>query len=113
MLDALILIGLIVLVGVLIDVVILILAKILPPNVESEVKEMRYESGNIPIERPKYVLPFQYIPFLILFLALEPIVVIILLLTPFDHFLKFLAVTLTLTLPPLVGGVKLAKEVGH
>ncbi len=110
--DALKLIGLIVAVGLAIDLIILTLTKLLPKRVESEVKEMRYEAGNIPVERPKQALPFQYIPYLILFLAVEPIAVIMLLLSPFGN-IKFLAITMALLIPPLLGGVKLAERVGN
>ncbi|ADB58625.1 NADH-quinone oxidoreductase subunit A [Archaeoglobus profundus] len=111
--DALTLIGLVVAVGLVIDLIMLILTKLLPEKVKSEVKEMRYEAGNVPIERPKHALPFQYVPYLILFLAVEPIAVLMLLLSPFSDYIKFLAVTLALLIPPLLGGVKLAERVGN
>ena len=111
--EALMLIGLIIGIGLLIDLIILIIAKLVPKRVESEIKEMRYEAGNVPTEKPKHALPFQYVPYLILFLAVEPIAVLMLLLSPFSNYIKFLAVTITLLIPPLLGGVKLAERVGN
>jgi NADH-quinone oxidoreductase subunit A len=99
---ALFIIGLIVAVSVLIDLVVVAMAKILPMRVKSDLKFLRYESGCMPIENPKFVLPFQYIPFVIVFLALEPIIVLILLLSTFSDVLTFLAVTLALVIPSVV-----------
>jgi len=100
-LKALLIIGLIIAVSVLIDLVVVLLAKLLPPKVKSDVKYLRYESGCIPVEKPKFVLPFQYIPFVMLFLALEPIAVLLLLLSPLSGFEKFLAITVIIVIPSI------------
>ncbi len=110
--DALTLVILIVLVGMAIDLLILTLAKVLPKRVESDVKVMRYEAGNVPSGKPKSKLPFQYIPYLILFLSVEPIAVIVLLLSPFRN-LPFIAIAFAILVPALIGGVKLAEGVGN
>lgn len=107
-----ILIALIVLIGVIADLIIILLAKTLPKREESNIKVLRYESGNLPAEKPKYELPFQYVPYLILFLSIEPIAVIILLLSPLENFLKIFVIALILIIPPLLGGVRLVKGVG-
>ena len=109
--DPLILIGLIVGIGLIIDLIVILLAKI--KGDESKLKTLRYESGSLPAEKPKYELPFQYIPYLILFLSIEPIAVIILLLSPLENFYKIFGITLILLIPPLLGGVKLVKEMGY
>jgi NADH-quinone oxidoreductase subunit A len=100
-LKALLIIGLIIAVSILIDLVVVLLAKLLPPKVKSDVKYFRYESGCIPVEKPKFVLPFQYIPFVMLFLALEPIAVLLLLLSSLSGFEKFLAITLIIVIPSI------------
>ncbi len=63
------------------DVIILLLAKIFPKYRPTEVKLQRFEAGNPPIGTPKWVLPMQYIGFMILFMAAEPIIVLLLLLS--------------------------------
>ena len=70
-------------VAVLTDIVILGVAKILPKRKPSKLKYMRWEAGNIPIATPKYVLSMQYFGYLILFMALEPVVVLLFLFSAF------------------------------
>ena len=99
---ALLIVGIIVAVSILIDLVVLLLAKLLPPKTKSYIKVLRYESGCIPIDQPKFVLPFQYIPFVILFLALEPIIVLLFLLSPSIYkFREFLCLALIIVIPSI------------
>jgi len=64
-------------------VALLFIAKFMPKQKPTELKYMRWEAGNIPLATPKYVLPMQYYGYLILFMALEPVAVILLLMATF------------------------------
>ena len=55
------------------------LAKVLPKYNPTLVKMQRFEAGNPPLAAPKYVLPMQYAGFLIMFMAVEPVLVLLLL----------------------------------
>ncbi len=103
---AMLIVGILMAVGVLMDVAILILAKFLPMKSESEFKNLRYESGNVPVERPKFVLPFQYVPFMLMFLSLEPIVVLTLILAQFSS-IVFTSLVLILMVPTIILAFKL------
>ncbi len=104
---AMLIVGILIAVGFLMDVAILILAKLLPMKSESEFKDLRYESGNVPVERPKFVLPFQYVPFMLMFLSLEPIVVLTLMVSQFSP-IVFISLVLILAIPTTI----LAFELG-
>ncbi len=63
----------------LIDGVMLILIKVVPMKKPTPVKLERYESGHIPTIPPKYTLPMQYFGYVFMFMACEPILVLLLL----------------------------------
>lgn len=63
----------------IIDGAIVVLAKVLPKYNPTFVKTQRFEAGNPPLAAPKYVLPMQYAGFLIMFMAVEPVLVLLLL----------------------------------
>ncbi len=65
------------------DVVILILAKVFPRYRLTTLKIQRFEAGNPPLGIPKWILPMQYLGFMLMFMAAEPILVILLLLSAF------------------------------
>lgn len=66
-------------VALITDVAVLILAKILPRYRPTDVKVSRFEAGNPPLGLQKWTLPMQYIGFMIMFMAFEPILVLLLL----------------------------------
>uniref|UniRef100_A0A7C2SP28 NADH-quinone oxidoreductase subunit A n=1 Tax=Archaeoglobus fulgidus TaxID=2234 RepID=A0A7C2SP28_ARCFL len=90
-------------VALITDIAVLVLAKILPRYRPTEVKVSRFEAGNPPLGLQKWTLPMQYIGFMIMFMAFEPILVIILLLsgTPTLDVIALTILALILLLPAL------------
>ena len=66
-------------VALITDIAVLILAKILTRYRPTGVKVSRFEAGNVPVGLQKWTLPMQYIGFMIMFMAFEPILVLLLL----------------------------------
>jgi NADH-quinone oxidoreductase subunit A len=115
MMENAIIIGFVLLVCVLMDVIILILSKIWPVYHPSEVKTSRWEAGNIPIRHPKYTLPMQYFGFMFMFMAVEPILVILFIFSayPSVNFYLILLLSLLLLLPALYVGYKISIEMAY
>jgi NADH-quinone oxidoreductase subunit A len=115
MMENAIIIGFVLLVCVLIDIIILILSKIWPVYHLSEVKTSRWEAGNLPIRYPKYTLPMQYLGFMFMFMAAEPILVILLLFSayPAVNFYILLLLALLLLLPAIYVGYKISVEMAY
>ncbi|MDI9610167.1 MAG: NADH-quinone oxidoreductase subunit A [Archaeoglobaceae archaeon] len=113
MIENVLVILLIVAVALITDVAVLILVKVLPKYRLTEVKIQRFEAGNIPIGHPKWVLPMQYFGFVVMFLALEPIFVLILLLSAVASLdvYAFTIIALALLLPALFVGYNYSLEV--
>ncbi len=106
-------IGIVVAIALITDVAILILAKLLPRYRPTEVKMQRFEAGNPPVGIPKWVLPMQYLGFMILFMAAEPIIVLLLLFAAFPT-LDVYAITLiafVLLLPAIYVGYNYSLEI--
>ncbi len=70
-------------VALITDIAILVLAKILPRYRPTDVKTSRFEAGNPPLGPQKWTLPMQYIGFMIMFMAFEPILVLLFLFSGF------------------------------
>ncbi len=98
---------------IFIDAVIVILAKILTPSNPSVLKEERFESGNLPFMTPKYTLPMQYTGYLIVFLGVEPIVVLLFILAPLRVAIPLLALTFVMLTPAIYTGYKMACEAAY
>lgn len=115
MLETALIIGVLVLICVLVDVVLLLLVRILPRYNLTDIKTMRWEAGNPPMKFPKYTLPMQYFGFMFLFMAVEPIVVLLLLFSayPGASFVVLLLLTLLLLLPALYVGYKITLEMAE
>jgi NADH:ubiquinone oxidoreductase subunit 3 (subunit A) len=112
MIENVLIIAVLIVVTVLIDVVLLLLVKVLPRYNLTEIKTMRWEAGNPPLEFPKYTLPMQYFGYMFLFMAAEPIVVILLLFAahPSLSFTLLLLLSLVLLLPAVYVGYGLTRE---
>jgi len=112
MLENALIIGVLVLICVLVDVILLLLVRVLPRYNLTEIKTMRWEAGNPPMKFPKYTLPMQYFGFMFLFMAVEPIVVILLLFSayPSASFMILLLLSLLLLLPALYVGYTITLE---
>ena len=99
---------------IFIDAVIMILAKILTPsNPPSVVKVERFESGNLPFMTPKYSLPMQYTGYLLVFLGVEPIVVLLFILAPLRIAIPLIGVTFVMLTPAIYAGYRLACEAAY
>jgi NADH-quinone oxidoreductase subunit A len=66
-------------VSLIIDGILVLLIKIVPMKRHSQLKVERYESGNIPTIPPKRTLSMQYFGYVFMFMACEPILVLLLL----------------------------------
>jgi len=64
----------------IIDGILVLLIKVIPMKKPTTLKYERYESGNLPVTPPKYTLPMQYLGYLFMFMACEPILVLLLVL---------------------------------
>ncbi|AGK61717.1 NADH dehydrogenase subunit A [Archaeoglobus sulfaticallidus PM70-1] len=115
MLDNVIVIGAVIVISLLVDAAILVLAKILPKYNLTEIKTSRYEAGNIPIREPKKRLPMQYFGYMYMFMALEPVLVIVLLLSikPTISFFAILGISVILFIPAIYFGYNLANDIAY
>jgi len=116
MIENVLLIGVLILICVLTDGILLLLVKILPRYDPTEVKMWRWEAGNPPMKFPKYTLPMQYFGYMFLFMAVEPIIVILLLFSAHPGLIGFrvlLLLSLLLLLPAIYVGYKIALEMAE
>jgi NADH-quinone oxidoreductase subunit A len=113
--DNIIIIGAVIVISLLIDGAILILSKILPRYRITEVKESRFEAGNIPIRNPKYKIPMQYFGYMYMFMAIEPVLVLLLLFSvyPSLNFYILLLLTAVLFIPAVFFGYKLTLSMAY
>jgi NADH:ubiquinone oxidoreductase subunit 3 (subunit A) len=115
MIEAVLVIGVLIAVCVLVDLILLLLVKVLPRYNLTEIKTMRWEAGNPPMKFPKYTLHMQYFGYLFLFMAAEPIIVVLLLFSahPSVSFTLLLLLSLLLLLPALYVGYKITLEMAE
>ncbi|AEA46552.1 NADH-quinone oxidoreductase subunit A [Archaeoglobus veneficus] len=111
--DNIVIVGILIGLCIFIDAVIVLLAKTLTPKKPTPVKTQRFESGNMPIGIPKYVLPMQYVGFLILFLGCEPVVVLLLILAPLRTAIPLILLTLLMLIPAIAYSYRLACEAAY
>ena len=99
---------------VFIDATIVVLSKILTPsNPPSIVKVERFESGSLPFMTPKYSLPMQYTGYLLVFLGVEPIVVLLFILAPLRVAIPLVAVAFIMLTPAIYTGYRFACEAAY
>jgi NADH-quinone oxidoreductase subunit A len=101
---------LVLLVGLLAGALVVTLALLMPRGPERGFKRRRYEAGNPPSGEVKVRLPFQYYGYLLLYLSVEPAMVILYLLTFAERFPASAAFMLLVLLPAVALGAKLADE---
>lgn len=93
-------------IGLVIDGVVLLIKKIIKVKLTNPVKIMRFEAGNVPVGPAKSILPIQYIGFLMMFLAVEPIIALLLALsvgfTSFNLGYALLVMVFLATYSPLI-----------
>ncbi|MGC8542527.1 MAG: NADH-quinone oxidoreductase subunit A [Vulcanisaeta sp.] len=79
--DALAILIVLVVIALITDAAIMYVARKLAAKNPNVVKLQRYEAGNPPTGEARYVFPIQYVGFLLMFLGVEPIIVILLILS--------------------------------
>lgn len=106
-------VAVLVVVCLVIDGAIVILAKLLPKYNLTPIKIQRFEAGNLPVGAPKSVLPMQYFGFLFMFLACEPIIVLLLLFSanPTNYAIVLIILSLLILLPALYVSYKYAVDI--
>jgi NADH-quinone oxidoreductase subunit A len=114
-LDSVVVVIAVVVISLIMDGAILILSKILPKYTHNEIKISRYEAGNIPIKDPKSRIPMQYFGYMFMFMALEPVLVLILILavTPTLSFFAILGVTALLFIPAIYSGYRITTSMAY
>jgi NADH-quinone oxidoreductase subunit A len=106
-----------ILIGVclLIDVIIVLLANLLPRKNPTFFKIQRFEAGNPPVATPKYILPMQYVGYLFMFMACEPILVLFLVFSanPSQFLMILLLLGFILLLPSIYVSYRYAFEIAY
>ncbi|WP_456369024.1 NADH-quinone oxidoreductase subunit A [Geoglobus sp.] len=110
-----IVVGFVIILSVVTDVLIYGLSRILPKRNPTDLKYLRWESGNVSVGLPKYVLPMQYYGFVVLFMAFEPVVVLLLLFAAFPgvDYLKLLAISMIALLPGLYFAYRISSDAAN
>ena len=112
-LDNIVIVGIVIGLCILIDLVIVVLAKVLTPKKPTPIKIQRFESGNLPVGTPKYVLPMQYVGFMMMFLGCEPIIVLLFILSPLREAIPLLLLTFLMLIPALYYSYRFAYEAAY
>ena len=113
MIDNVVIVGLLFAICIVMDVALLIISKILPMYYPSDVKQSRWESGNLPLKNQKYVMPMQYFGYMFMFMAAEPILVVLFLFSAYPmapNFITLLLLSLLLLIPAIYVGFKASEE---
>jgi len=82
----------------------------------SEIKVSRFEAGNVPKYEARVRYGMQYLGFFIIFASFEPIVLLLLFLSPASSFYAgnvfyFVLFTLILTIPVLLAAIKVSERI--
>ncbi len=93
--------------------VTLLAAKILVAGPEEPYKRKRYEAGNPPSGEAKKRLPYQYYGYILLYLAVEPIFVLLYFLPYLNSYIMFWVNLILLAVygPALLYAVRLAERI--
>jgi NADH-quinone oxidoreductase subunit A len=113
--DNIIVIGAVIVISLVMDGAILILTKILPKYNITEIKESRFEAGNLPIRNPKHRIPMQYFGYMYMFMAIEPVLVLLLLFAAYPSldFYMLLGISAILFIPAVFFGYKLTLSMAY
>lgn len=97
------------------DLIILILARYFPRYRATVPKIQRFEAGNPPVGIPKWTLPMQYLGFMLMFMAAEPILVIVLLISAIPKFGSYLVtiIAFVLLLPVIYVAYRYSEEIAR
>ncbi|BDR93263.1 NADH dehydrogenase subunit A [Vulcanisaeta souniana JCM 11219] len=115
--DALAILIVLVVIAIIADVAIIYIARKVAARNPNASKLQRYEAGNPPVGEARYVFPIQYVGFLLMFLGIEPIIVILLILSsvvsatlPITYVILAL---LVIALPSVYVGYKYALRIAY
>ncbi len=107
--DAFTVVILLVILSVITDALVIYIAFKVAEKRPSPVKAFRYEAGNPPVGEVKFVLPMQYVGFLIMFFAVEPILAILLVIGAFGAYTSLvIALFIALLIPSVYAAYKLS-----
>ncbi len=114
--DALAIVIVLLVVAIITDAAIIYVTRRLAARNPNVVKLQRYEAGNPPVGEARYVFPVQYVGFLLMFLGIEPIMVILLVISSMTITVLtviMIVIILLITLPSIYVGYKYALEMAY
>jgi len=115
--DALAIMIVLLVIALITDAAIIYVTRRLAAKNPNVVKLQRYEAGNPPVGEARYVFPIQYVGFLLVFLGMEPVIVILLILSSaavvgMPIVIMILAILL-IALPSVYVGYKYALKIAY
>ncbi|PLC68573.1 NADH-quinone oxidoreductase subunit A [Vulcanisaeta sp. EB80] len=124
--DALAIMIVLLVIALITDAAIIYVTRRLAAKNPNVVKLQRYEAGNPPVGEARYVFPIQYVGFLLVFLGMEPVIVILLILSSAAvvgmptsvriynlHIVIMILVILLIALPSVYVGYKYALKMAY
>ena len=115
--DALAILIVLVVIALITDAAIMYVARRLAARNPNPSKLQRYEAGNPPVGEARYVFPVQYVGFLLMFLGMEPIIVILLILSSAAvmalPIVYIILAVLVIVLPSIYVGYKYALKMAY
>ena len=115
--DALAIVIVLLVIALITDAAIIYVTRRLAAKNPNAVKLQRYEAGNPPVGEARYIFPIQYVGFLLVFLGMEPIIVILLILSSAAvvgmPIVTMILVILLIALPSIYVGYKYALKMAY
>jgi NADH-quinone oxidoreductase subunit A len=115
--DALAIMIVLLVIALITDAAIIYVTRRLAAKNPNVVKLQRYEAGNPPVGEARYVFPIQYVGFLLVFLGMEPVIVILLILSSAAvvgmPIVIMILVILLIALPSVYVGYKYALKMAY
>jgi NADH:ubiquinone oxidoreductase subunit 3 (chain A) len=115
--DALAIVIVLLVIALITDAAIIYVTRRLAAKNPNAVKLQRYEAGNPPVGEARYIFPIQYVGFLLVFLGMEPVIVILLILSSAAvvgmPIVIMILVILLIALPSIYVGYKYALKIAY
>jgi len=115
--DALAIVIVLLVIALITDAAIIYVTRRLAAKNPNAVKLQRYEAGNPPVGEARYIFPIQYVGFLLVFLGMEPIIVILLILSSAAvvgmPIVTMILAILLIALPSVYVGYKYALKIAY
>jgi NADH:ubiquinone oxidoreductase subunit 3 (chain A) len=115
--DALAIVIVLLVIALITDAAIIYVTRRLAAKNPNAVKLQRYEAGNPPVGEARYIFPIQYVGFLLVFLGMEPVIVILLILSSAAvvgmPIVIMILVILLIALPSIYVGYKYALKMAY